>query len=113
MTGIVGVYLFITPTPQHVHAQKYVWGGQPLLHSASGQAADEVALEAEEDQQRNREADERSGGYLLPTFTVGAKQREQCVGQNWSFAADEDEGDQVIVPNPEELEDGKGCKGWY
>ncbi len=53
MTGIVGVYLFITPTPQHVHAQNKCEGGWGLLHSASGEAADEVALEAEEDQQRN------------------------------------------------------------
>jgi len=56
MTGIVGVYLFITPTPQPVHAQKGV--RVALLHSAGGEAADEVALEAKEDQQWNREADE-------------------------------------------------------
>lgn len=32
--------------------------GEGLLHSSCGQASDEVTLEAEEDQKRDREADE-------------------------------------------------------
>src|SRR5690606_9930384 len=76
------------------------------FHAAREQAADEVALQSEEHEQRNHHGDESTRGEPLPLVAPGARQfrepdRERCRGH---VAAREDQRHQQVVPHPQELE---------
>ena len=79
------------------------------LYRSRHQAFDEVALQAEEHRKRNDHGDERPGGQQVPVLSPGPDHRRQALGEDRdiSRSAQEDQGDQQVVPYPEELEDRK------
>src|SRR4051794_35307378 len=80
--------------------------GRPgrLLHRAREQPLDEVALEREEDTQRDRQRDERRRGDELDVRPELAQLGEDRDGVRLDVAT-ERQGDDQVVPRPQELED--------
>src|SRR5262245_9628027 len=77
-----------------------------LLHGTGEQPLHEVALEREEDDERNRERDERRRRDQLD---VGAElaQLGEDRDRDRLRVAPERQGNEQVVPDPEELEDGE------
>lgn len=79
------------------------------FHRTRSQPAHEVALQCEEDDQRDDHGDERAGSEHMPILATLANQCRQASSQ-YSFlrvGTQEYERNQQIVPNPQELEDGE------
>src|SRR5882672_6099064 len=77
------------------------------LNRTGQNASNEIALEAEEDYQRNNHREEGGRGQQLPAGTLRADQVGECHGHRGELlrAADVYKRDQVVVPDPKELED--------
>ena len=87
--------------------------GPSALHGTAGDAAHEVALERQEHDDRDDHRDERRGREELPTATerggqVGQHDRQRVVR---GLAAEIDQGDEQVVPDPQELEDDQRGEG--
>ena len=54
--------------------------GRSALDASGQQASDEVALQADEHDQRNDDRDERTGGQQFPLIALGARQLRNCRG---------------------------------
>ncbi|MMZ63794.1 hypothetical protein D1872_260730 [compost metagenome] len=77
------------------------------LNRTAHEAPDEVFLQQEKDRQRHQHRNKRRGGQQVPVVAPGTDQvgnlhRHDLYAR---LVADKDEGYQVIVPYPEELED--------
>ena len=87
--------------------------GRPrlALHRPGRQPADEVALQREEHDQRHGHRDERAGGQQVPVLARDCRSgRRSSRGHDLTVlaAAEEDQRDQQVVPDPQELEDREG-----
>ena len=99
-----GNWISDTPCPLGIPLSS---GYYPLT-DASHQAAHKVALQGKEDRQRQDHADERAGGQQVPVLAFFADDGGQRAGDHPVLVTQEDQGHQVVVPDPQELEDGKG-----
>mmetsp|Transcript_23055 Transcript_23055/g.39166 ORF Transcript_23055/g.39166 Transcript_23055/m.39166 type:complete len:721 (+) Transcript_23055:1136-3298(+) len=95
-----------------------VHGRMPLVRrlfdGASQQAAYQVFLHGEENEQRHRNRHECRCGEDLPIAAPCAQQVHDLVGHHGGLACAVDQehfGDKQVVPCPQELEDGKGRQG--
>src|SRR5215218_8093395 len=88
--------------------------GSPL-QATSQQASDEVALQRQEHHERHENRDERAGRQQVP----GGASRAAEVGERHGDRRDlrrparEGEGDQEVVPHPQELEDTERRDGVF
>jgi hypothetical protein len=81
----------------------------PPLDRPGGEAADEVALQRDEDRHRDDHAEDRAGRQQLPALVLLADQPRDGDGDDLLLArAEVQQGDQQVVPDPQELEDGEG-----
>src|SRR3546814_3522244 len=81
------------------------------LDGARGETTDEVALQAEEDQHRDGHRDEGARGQQLGALSLRPEQLLQLDDHRGVVGAQEELGDQQVVPDPEELEDREGGQG--
>src|SRR5215218_4849523 len=98
------------PRPSAAAPVVVVW---LALDRAGGQTADEEPLERDEYQHRDDHADDRAGRQQLPALVLGADQAGDGHGDDLTLArAEEQQGDQQVVPDPQELEDGERGQRW-
>ena len=84
------------------------------FHRASHHTTDEVALQSKENNQRENHGDKGTGGQKMPVLSLFTHNRSQGIGNNLVLTtAQEDQPHQIIIPDPQELEDGKGSQGGY
>ena len=85
------------------------------LDRSGGEAADEVPLQREEDEQWQCHGNEGAGRQKMPRLASGAVQvvQRQRDHSHTLLTAEEDQGDQKVVPDPEELEYGKRSEHRY
>src|SRR5712691_9120637 len=83
----------------------------PLYRSCKN-AANEIALEAEEHDERHDHREERRRGEQLVALAerVGQAGEVHRQGRHLRGAADVDQRHQELVPHPQELEDHQGCE---
>src|SRR6478735_2506395 len=110
-------YTFVTPSnvtdatgTSRVGGARVGWVRWSSLHRPGEQAPHEVALQGEEHDERQRHRHEGGGGEQLPVLAPSAGERRQAYRHRGVLGdvADERQGDEVVVPHPEELEDPEG-----
>ena len=82
-------------------------GARSALDGAGGHAADEEALEREEHDERHEHGDEAAGGEQVPLLAAVADEALQRLLDDLVLLrrAEEDQGDEEVVPDPQELQD--------
>src|SRR3954469_22609055 len=80
----------------------------PLFDGAGEDALDEVTLEGEEDHQGYDEGQERAGGQDVDVAGELPHLGLQPLGHRLGSGVGEHQGDQHVVPDPQELKDRQG-----
>ena len=83
------------------------------LHRTGHHPSHKVTLQREENDQRQDHGDESAGREQVPVCSPRPDDLRKTHGQHLyiSLTADEDQGNQVVIPYPEKLEDGKRGQG--
>ena len=77
------------------------------FNRAGHKSADKEALEREKDDERKDHAQEGSGGEQVPILTLFSHHGRQGARDHTVFIAEEHQSHQIVVPYPEELENGE------
>ena len=81
---------------------------QLSLDRAGHHTTDKVTLQAQEDDQRDDHGNERTGRQQMPVLTAGTDDVRQRLGDDHLLAAAQnDKGDQIVIPDPQELENAE------
>ena len=77
---------------------------------AGHQSTDKVTLQREEDDQRQNHADECAGSKQVPVLSFFTHHGCQSHRNHAVLVTQKDQRHQVVIPDPQELEDGKGSQ---
>ncbi|NNH53131.1 methylated-DNA--[protein]-cysteine S-methyltransferase [Promicromonospora citrea] len=84
-----------------------VGGGGSALDRACQEAADEVPLQRQEHDERDDHRDERTGRQHVPVTTARTRELRDTHRERERVRLAHDQGDQQVVPHPQELEDAE------
>ena len=92
--------------------QPFGWGVLVDLafYRASQHTANEIPLERKEYGERQEHGDKSPGCEQMPVLSFFANDGGEGVGDNSCFLAEKDKGNKIVIPDPQELEDGEGCE---